>query len=384
MKILYIASEFPPCSGGISVFASNLLDQLLNQGHKIFLCVPKRSSVKPHKNLEKIIYYNSDKNVLKQFSLIFLKQIMTSSVDVVFFTQFLGTAWTGILLFSKIMRIPTVALCHEWELHYLKWNIRDKLGLKIGIRLLTLGLANSNFCKNSMLEAGMKDHHVVVLNPGANINDVDFNYDNSSLREKYEIPDNTIILLTVCRIEEKKGIDLVIEAMKNLKEMYPRLIYIVVGKVADWGKNYYENLLRMITHYGLEKKVIFTGFISDNSFFHIYNQADIYIGPSRIETHNSSPRAEGFGITYLEASAACLPVIASRTGGIPDAVEDGISGILVENENVEELTSAIKYLLNNPAIAREMGERGRERVERYFTWEKVGKKLEGYLEAVLK
>lgn len=385
MKILYVAPGFSPNSGGIAVFASNLLYQLLDQGHKIFLCVPKGSIVRPHKNLEKIIYYNSDKNVLKQFSLIFLKQIMTSSVKVVFFAQFLSTAWTGILLFSKLMRIPTVALCHKWELHYLKWKLLDRLGLEIGIKLLSLGMANSNFCKKSLIQSGMKDRNIVVLNPGANTNNVttDIN-DRRAFREKYQISDTAKILLTVCRIENIKGIDLVVEAVNNLKETSPQIVYIIVGSVAKWGKDYYENLLSVVKRYGLEKRVIFAGFKSADSSFHMYNLSDIYIGPSRIETHNSSQREESFGITYLEAAAACLPVIASRTGGISDAVEDGVTGILVENENVEELTSAIKYLLNNPTIAREMGERGRERVVKYFTWEKVGMKLEGYLKAVIK
>ena len=385
MKILYIAPNFPPDSGGISVFASNLLFQLLDQGHKIFLCVPKGSIVRPHKNLEKIIYYNSDKNVLKQFSLIFLKQIMTSSVKVVFFAQFLSTAWTGILLFSKLMRIPTVALCHKWELHYLKWKLLDRLGLEIGIKLLSLGMANSNFCKKSLIQSGMKDRNIVVLNPGANTNNVTTDItDRRVFREKYQIHDTAKIILTVCRIENIKGIDLVVEAVNNLKETYPRIVYIVVGGVAKWGKDYYENLLSVVRRYGLEKKVIFIGLISVDSFSHIYSLADIYIGPSRIEVLNSSPREESFGITYLEAAASGLPVIATKTGGISDAVENGVTGILVENENVEELTTAIKYLLDNPDIAQEMGRRGRERVEKYFTWKKVGKRLEDYLESVLK
>ncbi|MDY6854433.1 MAG: glycosyltransferase family 4 protein [Thermodesulfobacteriota bacterium] len=384
MKILFVASEFPPCTGGISVFSSNLLVQLLNQGHQIFLCVPKGTIVPSHYNLKKVTYYDP-KWIMRQFSIIFIKQITNNRIDLIFFSKFLGSSWIGILLLAKVFRMPAIALCHGWELHYLKWHPVDNLGLKIGLKTLALGLANSNFCKDLMLREGMKSSRLAVLTPGINpYNYTCWNGDTNFLREKYQIPDNGIVLLTVCRIEELKGIDLIVEAMNNLKDSFPQLIYVVVGTVAKWAKKYYESLLAKVKQYGLEKKVLFLGYIPYDKIRFIYKLADIYVSPSRIETHNSSPREESFGITYLEAAANELSCIGTKTGGISDAVEDGVTGILVENENVEELTSAIKYLLNNPLATAEMGKKGKERADKHFTWEKVGKRLEAHLESIVR
>jgi phosphatidylinositol alpha-1,6-mannosyltransferase len=85
---------------------------------------------------------------------------------------------------------------------------------------------------------------------------------------------------------------------------------------------------------------------------------------------------EGFGMVALEAAAAGKPVIATRCGGIPDAVEDRESGILVEPGNRDRLSEAIVSLLKNPQIAAAMGQSGRQRAEKEFTWGSVVSRYE--------
>jgi phosphatidylinositol alpha-1,6-mannosyltransferase len=86
-------------------------------------------------------------------------------------------------------------------------------------------------------------------------------------------------------------------------------------------------------------------------------------------------RVEGFGISLLEAAASALPAVASRTGGIPDAVRDGETGLLVDPDNVEEVCRTVRILLDNPERAREMGRAGRRAVETYYNWDRVAADL---------
>ena len=88
---------------------------------------------------------------------------------------------------------------------------------------------------------------------------------------------------------------------------------------------------------------------------------------SRIEGSS----AEGFGIVFLEAGTLSKPVVGGRAGGIPDAVEDGVSGLLVDPEDPGEIAEAITRILTDPELAARLGGQGRTRVEERFTWDAV-------------
>jgi phosphatidylinositol alpha-1,6-mannosyltransferase len=105
----------------------------------------------------------------------------------------------------------------------------------------------------------------------------------------------------------------------------------------------------------------------------LYGAADIYLGVSRRDGRS----VEGFGIALAEASAAGLPVIAGRSGGIPELVRDGETGLLVDPERTGPLVQAIERLLDNPQLARRLADAGRAEVERYYNWDRVVGELRG-------
>jgi phosphatidylinositol alpha-1,6-mannosyltransferase len=136
----------------------------------------------------------------------------------------------------------------------------------------------------------------------------------------------------------------------------PDLRYVVVGAGPDLGR-----LKAQVTDSSLEGNVVFAGKVSQRELSAYYALCDIFIMPSR-----PSDRFEGFGLVYAEAGAYGKPVIAGRTGGVPEVVQDGHNGILVDPMDVDGLERAIRSLLSNPGLARSMGCNGRRQVMERF------------------
>jgi phosphatidylinositol alpha-1,6-mannosyltransferase len=168
------------------------------------------------------------------------------------------------------------------------------------------------------------------------------------------------VLLTLARLIDRKGQDTVIRALPRVLRDVPDLVYVLAGQ-----GSYREALEALARECGVADHVVFAGFVADADVPDVYAAADLYGMLSR--EGRDTGDIEGFGITYLEASAAGLPVLAGRSGGTADAVEEGVSGLLVDPESVEAVADAIVSLLRDRAKARAMGQAGRLRAERDFS-----------------
>ncbi|MFL5460683.1 MAG: glycosyltransferase family 4 protein, partial [Gemmatimonadales bacterium] len=189
--------------------------------------------------------------------------------------------------------------------------------------------------------------------------------DPGAIRRRYEL-DGSRWLLSVARLTRHKGIDTGIQVLAQLAPEYPDLGYAVVGTGDDLSE--LESLGRVL---GIADRIKFLGQVPEADLPQVYNSAEIYLGLSRIMPE----RVEGFGISLAEASACGLPVIAGTTGGIPETVEDGVSGLLVNPEQVNQVSAAVRSLLNDRLLASKLGAKGRERVERYYNWDRVAAEL---------
>ena len=168
------------------------------------------------------------------------------------------------------------------------------------------------------------------------------------------------ILLTLARLIDRKGQDTVIRALPEIRKAVPDLAYVLAG-----GGAYRPELEKLARDNGVEKNVIFAGFVPDAEVPDVYAAANAYVMVSR--EGRESGDIEGFGITYLEASANALPVVGGTSGGTADAVEDGVSGVLVDPTDVRAVGEAISRLFLEPERARSLGEAGKARVERDFS-----------------
>jgi len=174
------------------------------------------------------------------------------------------------------------------------------------------------------------------------------------------------VILTVGNLVERKGHDVVLKSLPKVLKEVPNTVYLIVG---DGEQK--QNLKELVDELGLGEQVIFTGRVPEKELPQYYNACDVFIMPSR----EIGSDIEGFGIVFLEAGACSKPVIGGRSGGIIDAVEDGVSGILVDPTNVDEISQTLITLLTDDELARRLGRQGRKRVEEDFDQLAMAKKL---------
>jgi glycosyltransferase involved in cell wall biosynthesis len=159
---------------------------------------------------------------------------------------------------------------------------------------------------------------------------------------------------------QQKGIDVLLQAMPAILAHHSVKLEIV-------GKGpLLSSFQAMARDLGVADRVKFTGFVEYNRMPEPYSRADLFVLPSR---------RESFGLVLVEAMAAGLPVVATSVGAIPEVIIDGETGILVPPENPSALADAVNNLLGHPQMMKDMGARGRERVERHFTWARVAERV---------
>ncbi len=183
------------------------------------------------------------------------------------------------------------------------------------------------------------------------------------LRKKYNLSEKTFLILSVGWHVPRKKFDLVIRAIKIIKEKRPNsdIKYFSVGK--GTSTEYLKNLTKELE---LEDTIKFFGECENNIRNELYKLSDIFVMPS-ITTNDS---IEGFGLVFLEANYHKVPVIGSYSGGIRDAVKSGKTGLMVKPNDLEDLIEKILYLYDKEEIRIQMGKNGHNRVINEFLWEK--------------
>ncbi|HUF35761.1 MAG TPA: glycosyltransferase family 4 protein [Gemmatimonadales bacterium] len=189
--------------------------------------------------------------------------------------------------------------------------------------------------------------------------------DTAAVRRRHGLGDGRW-LLSVARLTRHKGIDTALRALSRLLPEHPDLHYAVVGSGEER-----EALEAEARALGLAERVRFLAEVPDQDLPGLYNAAEIYLGVSRL----MEQRVEGFGISIAEASACGVPVVAGRSGGIPEAVRDGETGLLVNAEDPDAVAAALHRLLGDGALRRRLGRGGRRAVEEYYNWNRVAADL---------
>ena len=163
------------------------------------------------------------------------------------------------------------------------------------------------------------------------------------------------VLMGAGALKPRKGYHTVLEALPAIRARYSDVQYYLVGD--DQDRTYVSSLHQTIARLGLERHAIITGRVDEAHLEALYRRADAFVLPSE----NSGSAFEGFGLAYLEANAYGKPVIGTLDCGAEDAITDGDNGYLVPQRDPTALSAAVLRLLDDPAAARAMGERGRQR-----------------------
>lgn len=170
-------------------------------------------------------------------------------------------------------------------------------------------------------------------------------------------------ILCIGRLIKDKGFDLAIEALKKVNKHSPGVKLVISGDGPER-----KNLEKKAFQMGLLDAVHFTGWIDPNKVPDVMNKASIVVVPSRWE--------EPFGLVALQAAQMQRPVVASKTGGLPEIVTDKKTGLLFERENVNDLAEKILFLIRNPKKSAEMGKKAKKRAESHFNMEVISKKYD--------
>ncbi len=176
------------------------------------------------------------------------------------------------------------------------------------------------------------------------------------------------IVLTVSRLDAReryKGVDTVIQAVPKVLSKVPDAFYVVVGDGGDRGR-----LQRIADDLGVSQHIHFAGRVTSSLLPSYYQQCDVFALPSS---------GEGFGIVFLEAMRFEKPCVGARSGGIPEVVEDGVTGFLVEPGDADGLADRLVCLLHDAALREKMGQAGKDRLEREYSFEKFRTRLEAVL-----
>lgn len=206
---------------------------------------------------------------------------------------------------------------------------------------------------------------VVVVPPGADPSRFHPGLDVRPVRSRYGVPAGPC-LLTVARVEPHKGIATVLAALSRLSDVLP-LTYLVVGEGRARAA-----LEARAAELGVQHRVRWLGEVPDADLPALYNAATLYVGLSE----QQGVEVEGFGLSFLEASASGLPVVAGVSGGVADAVRHGETGLLLPPGDPAALARVLAELLGEPERCRQLGAAGRRAVERYFNWERVCRDLD--------
>jgi phosphatidylinositol alpha-1,6-mannosyltransferase len=183
--------------------------------------------------------------------------------------------------------------------------------------------------------------------------------DTAAIRAKHGL-DGGPWVLTVARLEWHKGIDTMMKALPAVRAAHPTARYAIAG-VGDRLPQL-EQLQRQL---GLGDAVRFLGAVADEELPALYN------GASR----RHDLLVEGFGISLVEASACGLAVVGGRSGGVPDAVREGETGILVDPDDPAAVAAGVTELLSDPERRQQLGAAGRKAVETYYNWDRVVREL---------
>ncbi len=248
-------------------------------------------------------------------------------------------------------------LIHGKEINHAKGSGINKRLLKV-LNSVEKVIANSKYTKNLAIDIGVKEEKIIVINPGIDpIKDLDQkSLDKVESLLKIKSPR----LITVSRFDKRKNHEKVIMALRNLKQIYPDIVYICIG----YGDEE-ENIKNLVKELDLEGQVMFFKDITDDLKNALVAKSNIFIMPSGI--YKSS--VEGFGIAYTEAAQYGIPSIGGKDGGASDAIDHEKTGLICDGNELDEIYSSINSILENKKYL-EYGKNAKDFVTKFY-WSNI-------------
>ena len=365
-KILCITNDFGPRAGGIETFVIGLIERA-PQGSIIVYTSAQGDTT----SYDQAWLRDFGVEVIRDRSKILLptprviqsvkKVIARDSIKQVFF----GAAAPLAVMARSLRRkgvVNIVALTHGHEVWWAKlWPFSSAIS-SIGNSVDHLTYLGE-FTKSEIAKAlsTKAKSRLVKIAPGIDTDHFAPDSGSIQLRRELGLIDKKVIV-SVGRLVHRKGQDFLIQSLPAILEKHPTAHILMVGEGP-----YRKDLTKMVEKLKLSQSVTFIGRIQYKDLPRYICAGDIFAMPSR--SRLAGLEVEGLGIVYLEASSCALPVVAGRSGGAPDAVEEGITGFSVDGTSTAEISSAIIKLLDDPVKAKAMGAAGRSWIIEKWRWE---------------
>lgn len=382
-KITYFTIDFPPDGGGMSRHSFDVTTALSSMGYEVTVVAPSTVTgsqeqfvpaegisvrrLKPVRSGH--IFDNYIFSVISFFAA-GLRLLSSGRVKALAANTW-SVSGVAAYLLSRVTGVPYFIFAHGYDVASCgNGGLTGSLKRAV-IEGAAVVIANSGFTK-TLVKASAPGASTVVVNPCVDLKRFGDGHGPDISRDSGER-----VILTVGRMVESKGHDTVIRAIPEVIRSFPEARYYIAGDGVTRGAC--EELADKL---GIADNVIFAGEIGEDELIRNYRASEIFIMTSRYL--RKTGEVEGFGIVFLEAGACGKPVIGSRSGGIPDAVIDGVTGLLVEECDVKGVAGAIIRLLSDGDLRKRLGENGKKRVVGEMGMDSFTDKLKAAVDAYIK
>lgn len=294
--------------------------------------------------------------------------------------------WIQIMKFAKHLRVNRIAIMHAYNFYSLVFaipaarlagvpvviaSIRDRgvyqtrkqLWLqKLVCRMADKILVNAESIREYLLEQGYQQHKITVIKNGIDLSKYEA-ISGSAIRDDLGIKEGAPLVLMLARLNRQKGVVDFLHAAALVHREYPEARFLIIGKpslesmaAAEGHISQYQRWQDLRGILNLEECLFFCGYRSDVP--QILSQVAVSVLPSH---------SEGLSNTLLESMAAGVPIVATRVGGTPELIEDGVNGILVPPHSPEHLAEGISRILGNKTLARQLSQAGRRKASESFS-----------------
>ncbi len=346
---LIATRSFPPELGGMQ----SLMWGLTKEMSKNFMIKVFADYQENHKEFDKEVNFSIE----RVGGIKFLRKIRKAQLINEFLKEnkvqgIIADHWKSLELIKTTKK--KYCLIHGKEINHPKGSFQNKKIVKV-LNNVEKVIANSEYTKKLAINIGVDQTKIVVINPGVNtameLNTKSLDKVESLLKIK------TPRLITVSRFDKRKNHEKVLMALRNLKQIYPNIVYICIG----YGEEE-ENIKELVNELDLGTQVIFFKDISEDLKNALVAKSNVFVMPSII--HKKS--VEGFGIAYVEAAQYGVASLGGKDGGASDAIQHDKTGLICDGNNLEDIYSSLHSMIENKRYI-ELGKNAKEYSSK-FNW----------------
>lgn len=374
-KILVVTNDFGPRTGGIESFVIGLLERIKKQEVIVFTSAQGNTDEYDKKWLDEFgIRVIRDRSKILLPTLRVTKRakaiIRLHDIEVIVFGAAALALMAPALRNSGVKKIVALTHGHEvWWAKIFPFNLAMKRIGKSVDHLTYLG----EFTRNAIAQSLTKKSTDSMVKIAPGIDTTHFIPQPDSMQKRITLGlENKKVIISVGRLVHRKGQDKLIEAMPQILQSVPNAHLLLVGEGP-----YRSHLEKLANKLSLNESITFVGRILYDKLPNYLSAADVFVMPSRSRFFGLE--VEGLGIVYLEASACGIPVIAGNSGGAPDAVLEGVTGLCVNGTDISQIANAVIEICSDAGRASQMGSAGRNWIVDQWRWEIWSKEFNSLL-----